>query len=240
MRGGTTASSAPAAHDWMPVAEDLRTLAWLHAQERTPEVLAELYANGFPETLAVLTADAPEVQAMAKTLQALASSHCESDAGLPGSTTDQLAADYAAIYLTHALRASPHESVWRDEDHLMLQAPTFAVRDFYRRHGVQVANWRQRADDHITHELEFVALLLERGEAREAARFLKTHLLAWLPQFATRVAQRADTPFYAALAALTLAACKACQQALPQVAVLPPVVTPADAQRQSGCGTMLP
>lgn len=62
----------------------------------------------------------------------------QDDMALPASSVDELAADYAAIYLTHALRASPHESVWRDDDHLMLQGPTFAVRAFYRRHGVQV------------------------------------------------------------------------------------------------------
>lgn len=116
----------------------------------------------------------------------------------------------------------------------MLQGPTFAVRAFYRRHGVQVPDWRARADDHISHELDFVALLLERGNEREAARFLKTHLLAWLPDFARRVAQRAATPFYAALAALTLAACEGCQQRLPTVAVLPqPVV---EGPRPGGCG----
>jgi len=222
------------------MAEDLRTLAWLHAEERSPQVLAALYANGFPDSLAVVSADAPESKVMAEVLQTMAADHCEAVNELPSSTADQLAADYAAIYLTHALRVSPHESVWMDEDHLMLQAPTFAVRDFYRRHNVQVADWRQRADDHITHELEFVALLLERGEEREAARFLKAHLLAWLPQFVAKVVQRADTPFYAALAALTLAACEAVQRELPQVAVLPPVVMHSDSQRQSGCGTMLP
>ena len=217
-------------------AEDLRALAWLHTQERPPEVLAALYASGFPATLTLVGADAAEAQAMDAALRALASSRCEEDApgALPASSADELAADYAAIYLTHALRASPHESVWRDDDHLMLQGPTFAVRAFYRRHGVQVPDWRARADDHISHELDFVALLLERGNEREAARFLKTHLLAWLPDFARRVAQRAATPFYAALAALTLAACEGCQQRLPTVAVLPqPVV---EGPRPGGCG----
>lgn len=85
------------------------------------------------------------------------------------------------------------------------------------------------------HELEFVALLLERGDEREAARFLKTHLLAWLPDFARRVAQRAATPFYAALAGLTLAACEACQRRLPSVAALPPVVADGPAGAP-GCG----
>ena len=231
----STTATSPS--DWhVLAAEDLRALAWLHAGERSPEVLTALHASGFPDTLTLVAAEAPAAQAMSAALSALAEQRRarQDDMALPASSVDDLAADYAAIYLTHALRASPHESVWRDDDHLMLQGPTFAVRAFYRRHGVQVPDWRARADDHISHELDFVALLLERGNEREAARFLKTHLLAWLPDFARRVAQRAATPFYAALAALTLAACEGCQQRLPTVAVLPqPVV---EGPRPGGCG----
>jgi len=219
-------------------AEDLRALAWLHTRERAPQVLAALYANGFPATLTLAAADDPWLRAMDAALQALAGAPCADEpAPLPASSEDDLAADFAAIYLTHALRASPHESVWRDEDHLMLQDPTFAVRAFYARHGVQAADWRQRPDDHLATELEFIALLLERGEPREAARFLKTHLMTWLPQFAARVSQRAATPFYAALAGLTLAACETCAARLPQVAALPPVVAgAAQAPAFMGCG----
>ena len=208
-------------------AEDLRALAWLHASERSPQVLAELYANGFPATLTLADKNDPWLRGMDAALAALTGAGGQDGAALPASSEDDLAADYAAIYLTHALRASPHESVWRDEDHLMLQEPTFAVRAFYHRHGVQAADWRQRADDHLASELEFTALLLERGELKEAARFLKAHLLVWLPSFAQRVSQRAATPFYAALAGLTLTACEHCAARLPAVAVLPPVVAAA-------------
>ena len=117
-----------------------------------------------------------------------------------------------------------------------MQGPTFAVREFYQRHEVQAPDWRAMSDDHITHELQFVALLLERGEEREAARFLKQHLMAWLPDFAKRVGQRAETPFYAALAALTLAACEQCQRWLPKVAVMPRVTVETDANVPPGCG----
>ena len=219
-------------------AEDLRALAWLHASERSPQVLAELHANGFPATLTLAAKDDPWLRGLDAALAALAGQLCADEQGvsIPASSEDDLAADFAAIYLTHALRASPCESVWRDEDHLMLQEPTFAVRAFYRRHGVQAADWRQRADDHLVNELEFIALLLERGELKEAARFLKTHLLVWLPSFASRVSQRAATPFYAALAGLTLAACENCAARLPAVAVLPPVVAAAHPGPRSSAG----
>jgi TorA maturation chaperone TorD len=229
-------AESAAADPWPRLAaEELRALAWLHASERSPQVLAELYANGFPDTLTLVAPDDPWLRGMAVALKALADPRCDDrPEPVPASSEDDLAADFAAIYLTHALRASPNESVWRDEDHLMLQEPTFAVRAFYRRHGVQVADWRQRADDHLVNELEFIALLLEQGELKEAARFLKAHLLVWLPSFAERVSQRAATPFYATLAGLTLAACESCAARLPAVAVLPPVVAAASGAHDDG------
>jgi TorA maturation chaperone TorD len=78
------------------------------------------------------------------------------------------------------------------------------VRDYYRRHGIPPLNWRIMPDDHLVHELRFVAQLLGTGQQAAALDFLDRHLLTWLPQFAARVAQRADTPIYAALALLTM------------------------------------
>jgi TorA maturation chaperone TorD len=207
-------------------AEDLRALSWLHREERAPNVLLELRARGFPDGLTLASPEQPEVQAMELALDALAQRTGPSDA----ENADALAADFAAIYLCHTLRASPHESVWRDEDQLMLQGPTFAVREFYRRHGIRVADWRHMADDHLCHQLDFVALLLQRGERREAARFMKLHLMTWLPDFAMRVAARAATPFYAALATLTLVCCEECLIRMPSVTILPAVVPAAPAR----------
>ncbi len=193
------------------LAQDLRTLAWLHAAERNSACWLALFEQGFPQGLTCGDTASREAlqQALADLRERL---HAEPADPTPADAA--LAADYADIYLTHALLASPYESVWRDEDHLMLQAPTFAVRRFYQRHGLQVADWRQMPDDHLSHELGFVALLLERGEWSEAARFLDEHLLVWLPGFAARVAERAATEVYAALAVLTLAACRSVRAAL--------------------------
>lgn len=190
-------------------AEDLRTLAWLHAQERDVATWLALHAGGFPTGMALLAADDAAVVALDEALLALARAPANERAELD----DALAADYAGIYLTHALRASPCESVWLDQDNLMLQEPTFAVREVYRRWGLAVADWRDMPDDHLTHELNFVAHLLAQGHTQGAAEFLREHLLRWLPQFAERVHRRADTALYAALAMLTLHAVQALQPA---------------------------
>jgi len=191
-------------------AEDLRLLGWLHTLERDRKILLALAAAGFPEGLVIGASE--EAGAMRDALSGLATAVLNQEA-----LDDELAADYAAIYLTHAYRASPCESVWRDEDHLAWQGPTFAVRAWYRRYGLAVADWRTLPDDHLAYQLEFVAWLLEKDETEAAARFLDAHLLTWLPDFSCRVAQRAATPFYRALADVTLAAVTGLRRELPTV-----------------------
>ena len=106
----------------------------MHHKEHASDVLLSLQANGFPATLSLVPPEHPSSRAMDAALLALAG---HGDGSVPGSSPDDLAADYAAIYLTYALRASPCESVWLDEDHLVMQGPTFAVREFYKRHGYE-------------------------------------------------------------------------------------------------------
>lgn len=188
--------------DW---AQDLRLLAWLNIEEREPALLLEMAARGFPEGLVI--GCCAQTAAMRGALAALTRER-----------SDDLAADFAAIYLTHAYRVSPCESVWRDEDHLAWQGPTFAVRAWYQRYGLSVKDWRALPDDHLAHQLEFAAFLLERGETEAAARFLDAHLLTFLPQFCELVAQRAATAFYRGLADITQATVAALRCRLPRVA----------------------
>jgi len=137
-------------------------------------------------------------------------------AGLPdsldGQQADELAADYASIYLTHAYRASPSESVWVDEEHLERQESMFEVRACYSRYGLGAADWRKRADDHLVLQLQFLAHVFGREQPQQglatAARFMDEHLLRWLTPFAQRVAGRCATPFYAGVTLLTASYCE--------------------------------
>jgi TorA maturation chaperone TorD len=185
------------------IAEDLRLLAFLHDRELDGATLSALRSAVFPDNLALALEGEPARAALDLLRSAL--SQLEPDAG--PETMDLLAVDYAAIYLNHTLRAAPNESVWIDEEELAMQAPMFEVRDWMARHGLTVENWRVRPEDHLVHELEFLACILESeptGEAlEEAADFLDRHPLRWLPDFSRRVAARCETPFYAGLNALT-------------------------------------
>ncbi|HPQ94744.1 MAG TPA: molecular chaperone TorD family protein, partial [Thiolinea sp.] len=124
---------------------------------------------------------------------------------------DQLATDFAAIYLNGSLHAHPSESVWLDDEELTCQQPMFEVRACYARHQLATPDWRRLPDDHLVNELLFVAHLLAEAAQQaepqalleEAARFLDEHLLRWLTPFTERVSQRCQTRFYAALAMLS-------------------------------------
>ena len=188
------------------IAQDLTCLATLHNAELDDPLLARLKESGFPAALGLqLTGEAGRSAAyfLARAMEGLA-------APMSIAARDELAADYAAIYLTYALHASPCESVWLDQENLAMQAPMFQVRDFYRHHRLAAADWRTRPDDHLVLELHFLACLLQDDHPEalaEAARFLDQHLLRWLPRFAERVVARCATPFYAGAASLTAAYC---------------------------------
>lgn len=182
------------------VAQDIMALAVLHNAELTSDLGEQLVSEQFPSGLQFqLLSDQGK-----ETTQLLHDSIQLLDGKFDTPNLDELAADYTAIYLTHAFRASPYESVWIDEEGLAMQEPMFQIRAVYKRHGLTAQDWRKRSDDHLVLQLQFVSHLLETGaEFGEIARFLDEHLLRWLPDFSTRVASRCATPFYAGLSAFT-------------------------------------
>ena len=166
--------------------EDVATLALLHDRELTPGLLAGLKAIVFPGNLGMVPRNETGNQifeAMRKTVAALPE--------FPDTAyMDNLAADFAAIYLTGALDASPFESYWVSDEHLVCQEAMFDMRELYAADGLAVPDWRLRPDDHLVFQL------------------LDHHLLRWLPDFSSRVSVRCDTEFYAALFLLTHVWCE--------------------------------
>lgn len=186
-------------------AQDLLALALLHDRELDRELIHALWRDCYEDFLGLRLRG----QRASRALGLLREGLTEIPTELCQATLDRLAADYADIYLTYGLRASPCESVWLDEDNLAMQEPMFRVRAWYRRHGLGVEDWRKRSEDHLVNELHFLAHLLEgaaeSGTLDEAARFMDEHLLRWIDRFAERVAGRCETRFYAGLALLTAA-----------------------------------
>lgn len=185
------------------LADDAEALAILHDRELTAEMLAVLSEVGFPHNLGLLPAGEHSLEAWRLMAVALE----QTDAA----ELDLLAADYAAIYLTGAYGASPCESVWTDDDHLVCQEAMFTLRAVHAAAGLAATDWRRRPDDHLVLQLLYIAHALRRpaaDELRRLAAMLDEHLLRWLPDFATRVAARAETPFFAVLGRLTFAWCE--------------------------------
>ena len=187
------------------IAEDAESLAALHDRELTADMIAALREADFPACLGLMPATAGAVEAW----QAMAEGVAHLPVGITPADLDALAAEYAAIYLTGAYGASPHESVWTDDDHLTCQAAMFQWRDIHAAAGLATPDWRQRPDDHLVLQLLHLAKAARRAATadswRRLAALLDEHTLRWLPEFAARVAARGESPFYAGLAVLTAA-----------------------------------
>lgn len=203
---------------WAELADDAATLARLHDRELDAPTLAALREIGFPGNLALLPTTPEDLQAWESMGAAL--THYIPDPPAAGDI-DALAVEYAAVYLTGAYNVSPCESFWLDDDHLHCQQPMFALREVYAAAGLAAPDWRKRPDDHLVLQLQYIAHALGRATGAEfsaagLAGVMEEHLLRWLPDFAARLAQRAELPFYAALAHLTLTWCNALHRLLKQ------------------------
>lgn len=189
------------------ISQDLTLLSALHATELKAQTLLELKTLGFPEGLGLqLHSDqsAPILKHLKEVVQKWPD---QADDAL----LDNLAADYAAIYLNSQIGSSPHESFWLDEEHLVMQKPMFEVRDKYREYGLKVDNWRSRADDNIVNELSFLAYVIQSEQPLKGfsvvAQFLDEHLLRWVGSFSERVAGFSQSDFYSGLGLLTAVYC---------------------------------
>lgn len=213
-------------------AEDLLLLASLNDREITPEFLAELRRSSLAECLSLQSNDDAGHAAFAVFAAALASPECD---GSP-ETLALLHADFAAIYLNHTFSVSPVECVWLDPQGLILQEPMFEIRRWYDHYGLRVPNWRIRSDDHLVHQLEFVAHLLACDldhAPKDAAAFMDHHVLRWIEPFSARVAQRCNTQFYAGLVLVTAVVLKQLRQQLVDLAGMPLVeVEPIEEEKQ--------
>lgn len=204
------------------LADDLDQLIRLHDRELDAATVDALRAADFPGGLALLPDEASGRAAAAALRAALAAPE-----GL-----DDLAADYAGIYLNNQFGTSPYESVWLSDDHLACAAPMFELRGIYAAAGWRAAD-RRRFDDHFVFQLGYLRVRLDDPavDAGALADFIDEHVGYWFPDFARRVAALCGTAFYAALAALTAAWIIRCRQLLGTVGNRPPADPAAIAAR---------
>lgn len=198
-------NSAPTGEQWgwAAIGADLALLARLHDREVDGGLIATLRSTPVADWFALRIAD----QDLEKASMLLNQAFALAPEPLTAEALDEMAAEYAAIYLNHTYRVSPYESFWLTEDGLERQEPMFLVRNCFARFGFSAPNWRLRADDHIAHELAFLSQVASKlgdpDTAQIVAQFMREHPLVWIPQFAGRVARRSQSLFYAGVALLT-------------------------------------
>ena len=138
-----------------------------------------------------------------------------------GDPLTDLACDYARIFLGAGVAKGvlpiPCESVYTSRGHLVQQDAWEAVRKIYAQHGLGSAE-SDLYEDHLALELEFMAhlcvlarsaaasSLMSEISAQLAAQkdFLEHHLLNWVEDLARDVHSCAATPFYHAVANITV------------------------------------
>lgn len=97
-----------------------------------------------------------------------------------------------------AVIAPPYGSVYLSADGMLYGPSAEKAKAFYREQGFDLAG---EADipDHISFELEFLALLAGEGKRDAEERFLAQHFRPWFPKFQARVLQEGRHPFYGIL-----------------------------------------
>lgn len=130
--------------------------------------------------------------------------------GVRDVSLDRLRAEHARLFVGPAdPPCPPYESVYRDGDDgpgQVVGPSTRAVVGWYREYGMGLDPDWPDLPDHLATELEFAAVLLDRGEAEACERFLDEHLRQWFDGFAARVRASDPPAFYRRLVETTAAA----------------------------------
>ncbi|WP_378955087.1 molecular chaperone [Pelosinus sp. sgz500959] len=107
------------------------------------------------------------------------------------------------------LLAPPFESSYRNKLGLVMQEETLAVRNFYKKIGVEVKAKNSIPDDHLVLELEFICYLLAQAAKKTESEHIEApneylilyklffieHIKPWLYEHCNDVLQHAVNPF---------------------------------------------
>jgi TorA maturation chaperone TorD len=140
--------------------------------------------------------------------------------GSEAALAEELAVEYARLFLGPGSHISPHESVHHHGDGgdwgSLWGSETVKVKRFIESVGVEYASDYAGIPDHISVELEFLQKLAHAEadalakkdweRARQALtleqRFIDEHLTQWVPFFCDKVMDSAKLPFYREMAGL--------------------------------------
>lgn len=116
---------------------------------------------------------------------------------------EQLQIEYTRLFINAipAVIAPPYSSVYLDQEGNLYGPSAVWVRRFYQQNGFELAG---EADipDHLSLELEFIALLIDDHQEEVAEQFLKEHFRLWFPHFRNRVMSESTNSYYSTLLTL--------------------------------------
>ena len=181
-------------------------LKYIFADEPTAQLL-DLITEDFTYEVLSLFVSEDEMTLFAHLVTRIKERRVEDELHL----LDDLKGEYTALFIgPNKLVAPPWESVYVNKARVILQESTLKVREFYRRHQLLPANYPRVADDHLAIELDFMAKLSKRVEEsedvsllKEQLEFLDSHLLRWVPQFATDIQSSKTHRMYPFMAKIT-------------------------------------
>ena len=113
---------------------------------------------------------------------------------------ESLQVEYTRLFINAfpQVLAPPYGSVYLSDDGMLYGQSAVLTKQFYRERGFDLPG---EADlpDHLTLELEFLAILAAAGEEADEALFLRRHFRPWFPCFRARVLTEVHHPFYRVL-----------------------------------------
>jgi len=134
---------------------------------------------------------------------------------------EDLAVEYARLFLGPGKHISPHEAIHHKQDDAdwgqLWGKSTVEVKKFVESTGLSYTDEYKGLPDHISVELEFMQQLTRREEEackeddmdgvmyclKIEKKFIEDHIYRWVPIFCEKVIKEAELPFYRELAALT-------------------------------------
>ncbi len=108
---------------------------------------------------------------------------------------DAINVDYSSMFVVNS---QPVETLVVDSTGEILVGLQNPVMFFYFEHGYDIDMNKTEilAPDHLSIEFGFMQNLAYRGEDKIAFKFLKKHLMQWVPPYLIAMRGVAETPFY--------------------------------------------
>lgn len=183
------ASSSTVANDSR--VESLNWLADAFWNVPSSDLLHRFSADAFAEA----GFDARDVEALNRIVESMDVSELH-DAAIDHTTMFALGSPKAPL---------PYESVYSGSDRQLMKPERDVVYALYQEHGfVPLSDEAQEPEDHISHELRFLAYLLQAGNEDVFNAFLNDHINRWIPLFAQEVNEQSDTAFYKSVSKLMI------------------------------------